>query len=142
MTDRTATTTWEGTLKHGKGKARLDSSGIGELDVSWPSRVDSPDGQTSPEELLAAAQASCYSMVLANELLGAGGTPQSLETRATVTLDLSSLSVTKVVLRVRASVQGLDDAAFRKAADAAKGACPVSQLFADSAAITLDAALI
>ncbi len=141
MTDRTARTTWEGTLADGKGATAFASSEIGTFDVSWPSRAEEPNGQTSPEELLAAAHSSCYSMALSNEIAQAGGTPKAIHTTAVVTLDTKSLSVSKVALTVRASVEGLDEDGFAKAASGAKDGCPVSKLFAGNTEITLDAAL-
>jgi osmotically inducible protein OsmC len=139
MTDRTATTNWEGGLSDGKGQTSLDSSGAGTFDVSWASRTESPNGQTSPEELLAAAHASCFSMALSKQIGDTGATPQRLETTATVSLDAGS--ITKVALKVRASVDGLDESGLKSAAQAAKDGCPVSKLFGGNAEITLDAAL-
>lgn len=141
MTDRTARTTWEGKLQDGKGRTHFASSDLGTFDVSWPARAEQPGGKTSPEEMLAAAHSSCYSMALSNEIAKAGGTPQSIETQAVVTLDTGSVSITKVALTVRAEVEGLDDDGFQKAAAAAKDGCPVSKLFEGNAEITLDAAL-
>jgi osmotically inducible protein OsmC len=141
MTDRTATTTWKGVLASGSGTTSFDSSGVGTFDVSWPSRAESPDGRTSPEELLAAAHASCFSMALANQIDKAGGTPTELRTTATVTFDVSSVAITKIVLSVRADVEGLDADGFAKAAQAAKDGCPVSKVVAGNAEIVLDAAL-
>ena len=140
MTDRRATTKWEGTLADGKGRTTLESSGLGTFDVSWPSRVESPNGMTSPEELLAAAHASCFSMALSKQVADAGGTPQSLETTATVTFEQGS--ITTIALEVRGTVEGLDDSGFAKAAEAAKDGCPVSKLFAGgSAEISVEASL-
>ncbi len=141
MTDRTARTVWEGALADGKGQTAFASSEVGTFDVSWPSRAESPNGQTSPEELLAAAHSSCYSMALSNEIDKAGGTPKSIETTAVVTLDTKTVSISKVALTVRATVEGMDADAFAKAAAGAKDGCPVSKLFAGNAEITLDAAL-
>lgn len=141
MTDRTARTEWEGGLAKGKGRTEFASSGIGTFDVSWPARAESPNGMTSPEEMLAAAHSSCYSMALSNEISKAGGTPANIETRATVTFDTNAVKITTVALTVRARVDGLDAEGFEAAAQAAKNGCPVSQLFAGNAEITLDAAL-
>ncbi|AXV04844.1 Organic hydroperoxide resistance protein [Euzebya pacifica] len=141
MTDRTARTEWEGALAKGKGRTEFASSGIGTFDVSWPARAESPDGKTSPEEMLAAAHSSCFSMALSNEIDKAGGTPQNIETRATVTLDTTTVRITTVAPTVRARVDGMDAEAFEAAAQAAKNGCPVSQLFNGNAEITLDAAL-
>ena len=91
--------------------------------------------------MLAAAHSSCFSMALSNEIDKAGGTPQNIETRATVTLDTTTVRITTVALTVRARVDGMDAEAFEAAAQAAKNGCPVSQLFNGNAEITLDAAL-
>jgi lipoyl-dependent peroxiredoxin len=140
MPDRTARTSWEGGLKDGKGRTTFASSELGTFDVSWPARAESPNGMTSPEELLAAAHSSCFSMALSNEVAKAGGTPRSIQTQATVTLEVGK-GITKVALEVRADVEGLDEDGFRQAAEAAKSGCPVSQLFQGNTEITLDAAL-
>jgi lipoyl-dependent peroxiredoxin len=139
MADRTATTRWQGGLADGKGQTSFDSSGIGTYDVSWPARTEEPEGMTSPEELIAAAHASCFSMALSKQVADAGGTPKSFETSATVTLQAGSIS--RIALRVRGEVDGLDDEGFRSAAEAAKGGCPVSKLVAGNTEVTLDAAL-
>ena len=142
MPSRTARTAWNGGLGDGSGQVELSSSGAGTFDVSWPRRTgDSADGVTSPEELIAAAHSSCYSMALSNEIAKAGGTPQSLDVTAEVTLDLSSgATITGVALTVRGQVDGLDAAGFEQAAQAAKAGCPVSRALT-GVEITLDAAL-
>ena len=84
-TTRTAHTVWEGNLLEGKGLVTFDSSGIGEQPVSWPSRAEQANGKTSPEELIAAAHSSCFSMALSHGLAGAGTPPTRLETKADVT---------------------------------------------------------
>lgn len=141
--DRTASTVWEGSLADGKGSTTFESSNIGTFDVSWPSRTEEPNGRTSPEELVAAAHASCYSMALAGDIGRAGGTPQLLETSATVTFDKTDggWTVTRVALKVRGTVEGMDASAFAKVAQAAKDGCPVSKLIAGNTELTLDAAL-
>lgn len=133
MTDRNASTTWEGTLFEGKGQVTLESSGNGTFDVSWPARAEQPDGRTSPEELLAAAHSSCFSMALSKQVADAGGTPQRLETRSTITL-VPGTGITRVALAVRGAVEGLDADGFRQAAERAKDGCPVSKLFAGGSA--------
>jgi osmotically inducible protein OsmC len=132
MAIRTARTDWNGTLQDGSGRVELTSSGAGTFDVSWPRRTgDSADGTTSPEELIAAAHSSCFSMAFSNELAKAGGTPKSLEVTADVTLDLSSgATITTSKLTVSGEVDGLDDDGFRAAAEAAKVGCPVSRALA------------
>jgi osmotically inducible protein OsmC len=130
MAIRTARTDWNGTLQDGSGRTELTSSGAGSFDVSWPKRTaDAADGTTSPEELIAAAHSSCFSMALSNEIAKAGGTPRSLQVTADVTLDLSggTPTVTTSKLTVNGEVEGLDAAGFEKAAQAAKAGCPVSR---------------
>ena len=142
MADRTATTTWQGTLMEGSGRTELTSSGLGTFDVSFPNRgSDDPQGKTSPEELIAAAHTSCFSMALSKQVADAGGTPTRLETSAVVTLTLEPLHISKIALTVRGEVEGIDEDAFRSAAEAAKDGCPVSQLVAGNTELTVDAAL-
>jgi len=129
MAVRTARTDWNGTLQDGSGRVELASSGVGTFDVSWPRRTsEGAEGSTSPEELIAAAHSSCFSMALSNEIAKAGGTPRSLQVTADVTLDLSSgATITSSKLTVDGEVEGLDAAGFEKAAQAAKAGCPVSK---------------
>lgn len=145
MPTRTARTAWNGTLTEGGGQVELTSSGVGTFDVSFPRRAaDEAEGVTSPEELIAAAHSSCYSMALSNEIAKAGGVPQNLEVRADVTLSAlpeGGLKITTSKLTVRAEVDGIDEATFLAAAEGAKVGCPVSQALA-GVEITLDAALI
>jgi lipoyl-dependent peroxiredoxin len=129
MAIRTARTDWNGGLQDGSGRVELASSGVGTFDVSWPKRTsEGAEGSTSPEELIAAAHSSCFSMALSNEIAKAGGTPRSLQVTADVTLDLSSgATITSSKLTVNGEVEGLDAAGFEKAAQAAKAGCPVSK---------------
>src|SRR3954469_24884911 len=138
-TTRTATTTWNGGLADGNGKVSLQSSGIGTYDVSWAARSEEPNGKTSPEELIAAAHSSCFSMALSNALGKAGTPPQQLQTSAEVDFQPGK-GITQIRLSVRGSVEGIDDAEFVAAAEDAKKNCPVSQALA-GVDITLDAAL-
>ena len=125
----------------GSGRIESTTSGvIGGLDVSWPSRAEEPGGKTSPEELIAAAHATCFSMALAHGLSQAGNAPDRLETSATVTFQPGQ-GITKIALTVRGQVPGVDEAAFQEAAQGAKENCPVSQALASVPEITLDAAL-
>ncbi len=142
-TQRKASATWEGGLVDGKGSATLESSGIGSFDVSWPARSEQPGGLTSPEELVAAAHATCYAMALSHEIGQAGGTPQRLDTSATVTFGPveGGFAVTNIDLTVRGQVEGMDEQSFLDAANAAKDGCPISKLFKGNTDITLDAAL-
>ena len=138
-TTRKATTNWQGSLFEGAGKVTLESSGIGTYDVSWPSRAEEANGKTSPEELIAAAHASCFSMALSNGLAQAGTAPTSLETSAEVEFTPGT-GITGIKLTVRGVVEGMSNDDFVKAAEAAKVGCPVSQALTGTT-ITLDAAL-
>ena len=139
-TERRAEVTWRGDLLSGAGTVeRVGSGAVGQLDVTWRSRAEAPDANTSPEELIAAAHASCFAMALAGRLAQAGSPPDQLSTAATVTF-VPGTGITKSALEVTARVPGVDDAAFREAAEAAKDNCPVSQALKGTP-ITLDAAL-
>ncbi|OIK24178.1 OsmC family protein [Streptomyces malaysiense] len=138
-TTRTAHTEWEGNLLEGQGVVSFDSSGIGAQPVSWPSRAEQANGRTSPEELIAAAHSSCFSMALAHGLAGAGTPPTRLETKADVTFQPGE-GITGIHLTVRGEVPGLDEQGFRSAAEDAKKNCPVSQALTGTT-ITLTAEL-
>ncbi|MFD3544877.1 OsmC family peroxiredoxin [Streptomyces sp. NPDC058655] len=138
-TTRTSHTVWEGNLLKGSGVVTLDSSGLGSYDVSWPARTEAANGKTSPEELIAAAHSSCYSMALSHALDGAGTPPTRLETKADVTFQPGE-GITGVHLTVRAEVPGMDAEAFAAAAEDAKKNCPVSQALTGTT-ITLTAEL-
>jgi lipoyl-dependent peroxiredoxin len=141
MADRTANVTWSGSLIEGGGRIESVGSGaFGPLDVTWASRAEDSDGRTSPEELIAAAHASCFSMALSHGLAQAGTPADRLDTSATVTF-VPGTGITKVALRVRGSVPGMGEAAFGDAAQAAKEGCPVSMALAAVPEITLDASL-
>ncbi|MEV7178603.1 OsmC family protein [Kitasatospora sp. NPDC093679] len=138
-TTRTARTAWEGNLLEGKGVVTFASSGIGEYPVSWPARAEAPNGKTSPEELIAAAHSSCFSMALSHGLAGAGTPPTKLDTQADVTFQPGT-GITGIHLTVTGEVPGLDEAGFVKAAEDAKANCPVSQALTGTT-ITLTAKL-
>lgn len=138
-TTRSAHTVWEGNLAEGKGLVTFDSSGIGEQPVSWPSRAEQANGKTSPEELIAAAHSSCFSMALSHGLTGAGTPPTRLVTSADVTFQPGT-GITGIHLTVEGQVPGIDSAAFVAAAEDAKANCPVSQALAGTT-ITLTAKL-
>ena len=144
MPTRTAQTYWTGSLQEGSGQVELTSSGVGTYDVSFPKRAaEEAGGTTSPEELIAAAHSSCYAMQLSAFIAEAGGTPQSLDVQADVTLGpdkAGGFAISGIKLTVRGQVDGLDAAGFEKAAQAAKDGCPVSKALTGTA-ITLDAAL-
>ena len=139
-TTRKAATTWRGGLADGQGSVTLQSSGIGTYDVTWASRSEEPNGKTSPEELIAAAWASCFSMALSNGLAKAGSPPEKLETSAVVTFQPGT-GITKGALSVRGTVPGLDEDGFRQAAEDAKANCPVSKALTGIPEVTLDASL-
>jgi osmotically inducible protein OsmC len=140
-TDRTARVTWEGSLTEGSGTIDAVGSGALEpLEVTWASRAEEPAGRTSPEELIAAAHAACYSMALSHGLANAGMPPERLSTDATVTFQPGE-GITHIALRVRATVPGMDAGAFAEQAEAARTGCPVSVALASVPEITLDAEL-
>ncbi|MBE7187071.1 OsmC family protein [Jatrophihabitans endophyticus] len=143
MPTRTARTAWNGTLEEGSGQVELSSSHVGTYEVSFPKRAaDDAGGTTSPEELIAAAHSSCYAMQLSALIGQAGGTPQSLDVTADVSLgpDTVGFKLTGIKLTVRGEVDGLDADGFAKAAQDAKESCPVSKALT-GVDITLDAAL-
>jgi osmotically inducible protein OsmC len=123
----------------GQGTVSLDSSKVGTFEVTWPSRAEEPEGRTSPEELIAAAHSTCYSMALSHALAGAGTPPAKVDTKAEATFQPGE-GITGIHLTVRADVPGLSAADFEKAAQNAKENCPVSKALA-ATKITLDAAL-
>ncbi|KQS63897.1 OsmC family protein [Modestobacter sp. Leaf380] len=146
MPTRTARTAWNGTLEEGSGQVELSSSKVGTYEVSFPKRAaDEAGGTTSPEELIAAAHSSCFAMQLSALIAQAGGTPESLEVAADVSLGPDSANggfkLTGIALTVRGEVTGLDAAGFEKAAQDAKAGCPVSKALT-GVEITLDAALV
>ncbi len=128
-TTRQASAVWNGSLMEGSGQVSLDSSGIGSYPVSWPARSAEPNGVTSPEELIAAAHSTCFSMALSHGLAGAGTPPTELRTRAEVDFTPGT-GITAIRLFVSGDVPGLDADGFRAAAEAAKAGCPVSQALA------------
>ncbi|HET7568418.1 MAG TPA: OsmC family protein [Gaiellaceae bacterium] len=140
-TDRRAEVTWQGSLMDGSGTIVSTTSGaIGEQPVSWPNRAEDSPTATSPEELIAAAHAACFSMALSHGLAQAGNAPEELHTSATVTFQPGQ-GITKIALTVEGRVPGLDAAAFEEAARTAKENCPVSKALASVPEITLDASL-
>jgi lipoyl-dependent peroxiredoxin len=141
--ERRAKTTWEGDLAKGSGTFSVGSGSLGPQQVSWAARTEEPGGKTSPEELLAAAHASCFSMALSGALARAGTPPSRLETEAVVTFDKvdGGWKVTRSVLTVRGDVPDADEQAFRAAAEDAKDNCPISQALKGNVELTVDAAL-
>ena len=142
---RQADVTWEGDLASGKGVvSAITSQAFTGLPVSWASRTESADGRTSPEELVAAAHASCFSMALSAGLGRAGTPPQRLEVSASVTFDRKPEGGWQVVssaLKVRGQVPGIDEAAFKQAAEGAKDGCPISQALKGNVSLSVEASL-
>jgi lipoyl-dependent peroxiredoxin len=141
MPTRHASATWEGGLQKGKGSFTGASGKIGGA-YSYGTRFGSEPG-TNPEELLAAAEASCFSMALSLGLEQNGTPPQRIETRAAATIDKvgDGFAITTMQLEVRASVPGIDDATFQRIAEAMKVGCPVSRALAGNVKLELKATL-
>lgn len=135
-TTRTAKAHWEGSLLEGAGQVALESSGIGTYDVTWASRSQDANGKTSPEELIAAAHSTCFSMALSHALAGADHTPESIDTTADVTFQPGE-GITGIKLSVNGKVPGLTAEQFAQFAEDAKKNCPVSQALTGTT-ITLD----
>jgi osmotically inducible protein OsmC len=138
--ERTATVVWEGSGAHGKGTLNVGSGAVKDLTVTAPSRFESSNGNTSPEELIASAHASCYGMALSFGLSGAGHPPTRLEVTSTVGLEKEGdgFKVAYSHLKLTGSVPGIDEAAFNEAAAGAKAGCPISKLMMGNAEITLE----
>lgn len=143
-TSRSATVTWNGTLAEGAGTVSAATSELFvDLPVSWPSRTEDAAGRTSPEELLAAAHASCFAMALAGRLVRAGTPPEHLHVQATVTFAKvgDAWSVTSSQLDVVGVVPGLDEAGFDAEAQGAKDGCPVSRALAGNVDLSVSSTL-
>ena len=143
MAEQRAHTTWEGDLANGSGTVTLDSGVGGDHKVSWRARAEEPGGgQTSPEELIAGALTSCFSMALSGALARAGTPPRTLETDAVTTFEKinGGFRMTRIALTVRGDLDA-DEETFRQAAETAKENCPVSQALKGNVEITLDASL-
>lgn len=140
-TDRRAEVVWQGSLMEGSGTVVSTTSGaIGEQAVSWPNRAEDSPSATSPEELIAAAHAACFSMALSHGLANGGNAPEELRTSATVTFQPGE-GITRIALTVDGRVPGLDEDAFRAAAQTAKENCPVSKALAGVPEISVEARL-
>jgi osmotically inducible protein OsmC len=141
--ERSAKATWEGDLMGGSGEVSTESAAVRNAKVKWSSRAEQADENTSPEELIAAAHATCISMALANVLAQAGTPPTKLETEATSTFDKTAdgFRMTTMRVSIRGQVDGLDEEGFRAAAEDAKENCPVSQALKGNVDVTVDAAL-
>jgi osmotically inducible protein OsmC len=140
--ERRAEVTWQGNLMKGSGAFDLASSGtMTGAQVTFARRIGNPEGSTSPEELIAAAHASCYAMALSNTLGEQGNDPEELNISATCTLDTESLKITMMVLDIRGNVPGVDEEGFRSAAEQAEQICPVSNALRGNVDIQLNTSL-
>ena len=139
-----ATAVWTGSLKEGKGTISTATGVLNNANYSFATRFEGAATGTTPEEMIAAAHASCFSMALGAQLGAAGLTPTKIETLATVTLGKveGGFAITRITLCAHASVPGASKEAFDKAAAEAKTGCPISKLFANNAEIVLDANLV
>ena len=141
---RRADVTWEGDLASGEGVVSAGTSRVfTRLPVSWASRTGEAEGHTSPEELVAAAHASCFAMALSAGLGKAGTSPRKLEVSATVTFDNvdGAWQVVSSALKVKGEVPDIDDEGFSKAAEAAKDTCPISQALRGNVMLMVEASL-
>ncbi|SRR5579884_136822 len=141
--ERTAEAVWQGTLTKGQGSLSGRSGALNNLPVTWASRVERSDGRTSPEELIAAAHASCYAMAFSLTLEQNGTPPETLRVSATCTLDDASggPKISRLQLDVTGTVPGLDAAGFERVAKQAEQLCPVSNLMRNNTEIVLNAHL-
>jgi osmotically inducible protein OsmC len=140
--DRKAHVVWEGDLMSGSGTLTEEDSGaLREAPVTFASRTQSPDGKTSPEELIAAAHATCYAMALSNTLAENDTPPERLEVDAVCTLDDQQLKITTMQLNVRGTVQGMSEGDFKDAARQAEQICPVSNALRNNLEIQLQTSL-
>jgi osmotically inducible protein OsmC len=137
---RSASTEWKGDLFTGSGQTTFETSGIGTYEVTWKARAEQAEGKTSPEELLAAAHATCYSMQFSNMLKEHGTTAESIKTSAAVDF-VPGTGITEIRLTVNATVPGISEDDFQRLAAGAKENCPVSGALASVPSITLDATL-
>jgi osmotically inducible protein OsmC len=140
--ERRAHVVWEGDLAGGNGTLTADSSKtLEEAPVTWASRVERPDGKTSPEELIASAHASCYSMAFSHTLAEGGNAPERLEVEAVCTFDDEALKITAVDLNVRGKVPGMTEEEFENAAHQADQGCPVSNALRGNVEIRVQTSL-
>ena len=141
--ERTANAEWQGDLTSGSGTVSTESGVVRDATIKWSSRAEAADENTSPEELIAAAHASCVSMALAHGLAEAGTPARRLESQATATFDQvgDGFRMTTMRLQIRGQVDGLDEDGFREAAEQAKDNCPVSQELSENVEVTVDASL-
>lgn len=139
---RRAHVEWEGNLPGGRGTFTAGSGAMEDMAVTWASRVERPDGKTSPEELLASAHAACYAMALAHTLAGRGAIIEGLTVEAVATLDDERLRISAVDLDVRGEVPGISEEEFGRAAEEAEKACPVSNAIRNNVEVRLRANLL
>ncbi len=140
--ERRAEVTWQGNLMKGSGTFDLASSeAVRDQPVTWASRTERPSGKTSPEELIAAAHASCYAMAFSGALAEMGNEPEELKISAVCTFDVDQVKITTMVLNVRGRVPGLDEEGFRSAAEQAEQGCPVSNALRGNVVIQLNTSL-
>jgi osmotically inducible protein OsmC len=143
-TTRRATATWSGDLLSGKGTVTAATTGIfRDQPTTWASRIGEPAGVTSPEELLATAHASCFSMACSNELAKAGTPPTALSVQVDISADKldAGWTVTSAAITVHGAVPGATQASFREAADKAKDGCPISRALKGNVAMSVEATL-
>ncbi len=138
---RKARVEWEGNLPSGRGTFTVGSGVMEDFPVTWASRVDRPDGKTSPEELLAAAHASCYAMALSHTLAGRGAQIDQVTVEAVAALDDELLRITSVDLDIRGSIEGISEKEFRLVAEEAERACPVSNAIRGNVKVRLQTSL-
>jgi len=141
--EHTAHASWNGDLMSGSGTVSTGSGALSDVPLTWKARAEDASAGSSPEELIAAALAACFSMALSHQLAQAGTPATAIETDATAAFDRTDdgFRVTKIAISVRGQVPGADEAGFREAAEGAKVNCPVSKALEGNVAISLDAAL-
>ena len=139
--ERRAELVWEGNLFQGNGRFTVGSGAFSEQGVTWASRTERPDGKTSPEELIAAAHASCFAMALSNALDQGGNPSERLEISAVCTFDIDNVKVSSVDLDIRAQVPGIDKDGFQDAVGEAEQGCPVSNALRGNVEIRVNASL-
>ena len=144
MPSRDATTRWTGGLKDGSGKVSLDSSNLGEYTVTAASRFESPDGKTSPEELIAAAHSSCLAMNFSGVLAGENLVAEYIDVSAEVTVGpdpAGGFSISNIAVTIRVKLNGIGDARFQELATKAETTCPVTKLLSAGTKISFEATL-
>jgi lipoyl-dependent peroxiredoxin len=144
MPSRDATTRWTGGLKDGSGKVSLDSSNLGEYTVTAASRFESPDGKTSPEELIAAAHSSCLAMNFSGVLAGENLVAEYIDVSAEVTVGpdpAGGFSISDIAVTIRVKLDGVDNARFQELATKAETTCPVTKLLSPGTKISFEATL-